>query len=190
MCPWATMATTRFADSPLTWPPGSKINGMTIAGEQDVPLENKERVELLKGIAGVESGVASAAGLINYVTKRPATIEAIDLATDHRGTAYGAVDFGHLFGSKKQLGARINSGRRTDCKLHERYRRLARNWRGCGRLEAQPQCDSERRLRVPAQNGTRRKRLPIAGRHHAAGYPRNLPINDARRPALGTARHV
>jgi len=35
---------------------------MTIAGEQDVPLENKERVELLKGIAGVESGVASAGG--------------------------------------------------------------------------------------------------------------------------------
>ena len=32
---------------------GLEINGMTIAGEQDVPLENKERVELLKGIAGV-----------------------------------------------------------------------------------------------------------------------------------------
>jgi iron complex outermembrane receptor protein len=62
-----------------------QINGMTIAGEQDVPLENKERVEFLKGIAGVESGVASAGGLINYVTKRPAAIEAIDLATDHRG---------------------------------------------------------------------------------------------------------
>jgi len=32
---------------------GLEINGMTIAGEQDVPLENKERVEFLKGIAGV-----------------------------------------------------------------------------------------------------------------------------------------
>ena len=93
---------------PIDLATGLQLNGMTIAGEQDVPLENKERVELLKGIAGVESGVASAAGLINYVTKRPATIEAIDLATDHRGTAYGAVDFGRLFGSKKQLGARIN----------------------------------------------------------------------------------
>jgi iron complex outermembrane receptor protein len=87
---------------------GLQVNGMTIAGEQDVPLENKERIEFLKGIAGVESGVASAGGLINYVTKRPAAIEAIDLATDHRGTAYGAVDLGHLFGSRKQVGVRVN----------------------------------------------------------------------------------
>jgi iron complex outermembrane receptor protein len=87
---------------------GLQINGMTIAGEQDVPLENKERVEFLKGIAGVESGVASAGGLIDYVTKRPATIQAADLATDHRGSSYGAVDLGHLFGKQKQIGARVN----------------------------------------------------------------------------------
>jgi iron complex outermembrane receptor protein len=87
---------------------GLQINGMTIAGEQDVPLENKERVEFLKGIAGVESGVASAGGLIDYVTKRPATIQAADFATDHRGSSYGAVDLGHLFGSRKQVGARVN----------------------------------------------------------------------------------
>jgi iron complex outermembrane receptor protein len=87
---------------------GLQINGMTIAGEQDVPLENKESVEVLKGIAGVESGVASAGGLIDYVTKRPAMVKSADLATDQRGTAYGAVDLGHLFGSRKQVGARVN----------------------------------------------------------------------------------
>jgi iron complex outermembrane receptor protein len=87
---------------------GLEINGMTIAGEQDVPLENKERVEFLKGIAGVESGVASAGGLIDYVTKRPAAIKAVDLATDQRGSTYGAVDLGSLFGRQKQLGARVN----------------------------------------------------------------------------------
>ena len=93
---------------PIDLATGLEINGMTIAGEQDVPLENKERVEFLKGIAGVESGVASAGGLIDYVTKRPATIQAIDVATDHRGSSYGAVDLGHLFGSRKQVGARVN----------------------------------------------------------------------------------
>jgi iron complex outermembrane receptor protein len=93
---------------PIDLATGLEINGMTIAGEQDVPLENKERVEFLKGIAGVESGVASAGGLINFVTKRPATVKAVDLATDHRGTAYGAVDLGRLFGSRKQVGARVN----------------------------------------------------------------------------------
>jgi iron complex outermembrane recepter protein len=93
---------------PLDLATGLQVNGMTIAGEQDVPLENKESVEFLKGIAAVESGVASAGGLIDYVTKRPVNIQAVDFATDHRGTAYGAVDLGHLFGSRKQVGARVN----------------------------------------------------------------------------------
>jgi iron complex outermembrane receptor protein len=75
---------------------GLQINGMTIAGEQDVPLENKSRVEIVKGIAGVESGVAAAGGLINYETKEPYVGErpSVDMATDHRGTSYGSVEFG------------------------------------------------------------------------------------------------
>ena len=93
---------------PLDLATGLEVNGMTIAGEQDVPLENKQSVEILHGLAAVESGVASAGGLIDYVTKRPANIQDLDLATDHRGTAYGAVDLGHLFGSRKQVGARLN----------------------------------------------------------------------------------
>ncbi|HEY1894749.1 MAG TPA: TonB-dependent receptor plug domain-containing protein, partial [Terracidiphilus sp.] len=93
---------------PIDLATGLDINGMTIAGEQDVPLENKERVEFLKGIAGVESGVASAGGLINYVTKRPAVIQAMDLATDQRGSAYGNADLGRLFGAEKKFGVRVN----------------------------------------------------------------------------------
>jgi iron complex outermembrane receptor protein len=113
---------------PIDLATGLQVNGMTVAGEQDVPLENKERVEFLKGIAGVESGVASAGGLINYVTRRPAAIEAIDLATDHRGTAYGAVDLGHLFGSRKQVGARMNAtGERIESYVND-----ANGWRAMG----------------------------------------------------------
>jgi iron complex outermembrane receptor protein len=93
---------------PIDLATGLEVNGLTIAGEQDVPLENKQGVEFLKGIAAVESGVASAGGLMDYVTKRPANIQAVDFATDHRGTAYGAVDLGHLFGNRKQVGARVN----------------------------------------------------------------------------------
>jgi iron complex outermembrane receptor protein len=117
---------------PIDLATGLQINGMTIAGEQDVPLENKERVEFLKGIAGVESGVASAGGLIDYVTKRPAAIEAIDLATDHRGTAYGAVDLGHLFGKQKQVGARVNlAGEKIQSYVND-----ADGWRGAGASSA------------------------------------------------------
>ena len=80
---------------PIDLATGMQINGMTIAGEQDVPLENKQRVEFIKGIAGLESGIASAGGVIDYATKEPYAGErpALDLETDHRGTSYGAVQF-------------------------------------------------------------------------------------------------
>jgi iron complex outermembrane receptor protein len=113
---------------PIDLATGLGINGMTIVGEQDVPLENKERVEFLKGIAGVESGVASSGGLIDFVTKRPAAIEAADLATDHRGSAYGAADLGWLFGSRKQVGARVNlAGERIASYVNE-----TDGWRAMG----------------------------------------------------------
>lgn len=92
---------------PIDLATGLEINGMTIAGEQDVPLENKERVEILNGIDSVESGVASAGGVIDFITEKPAAVQAIDLATDHRGSALGDLDLGHLFGAQKQVGARV-----------------------------------------------------------------------------------
>jgi iron complex outermembrane receptor protein len=80
---------------PIDLATGLQINGMAIAGEQDVPLENKQRVEIVKGIAGLESGIASAGGVIDYVTKEPYAGErpALDLATDHRGSSYGSMQF-------------------------------------------------------------------------------------------------
>jgi iron complex outermembrane recepter protein len=109
---------------------GLQINGMPIAGEQDVPLENKERVEFLKGIAGVESGVTTAGGLIDYVTKRPTLVKTIEMATDHRGTAYAALDIGQLFGSAKQFGVRANIAGED---IHT-YVESANGWRGVGTL--------------------------------------------------------
>ena len=109
---------------------GLQINGMPIAGEQDVPLENKQSVQLLRGIAGVESGVTTAGGLIDYVTKRPAVVKTIDMATDHRGTAYAGVDLGQLFGSAKQFGVRANMAGED---IHT-YVESANGWRGVGAL--------------------------------------------------------
>jgi iron complex outermembrane receptor protein len=113
---------------PIDLATGLQINGMTVAGEQDVPLENKERVEIVKGIAGIESGVASAGGLINFVTKAPAMLQSVDLATDHRGTAFGALDLGRLFGSRKQVGARLNlAGEKIASYVND-----AEGWRAVG----------------------------------------------------------
>jgi iron complex outermembrane receptor protein len=113
---------------PIDLATGLQINGMTIAGEQDVPLENKERVEILKGLDGVESGVTSGGGVIDFVTKRPALVKAMDTATDQRGSAFGDVDLGQLFGKEKQVGARLNlAGERI-----QSYVNGADGWRAMG----------------------------------------------------------
>jgi len=113
---------------PIDLATGLQINGMTIAGEQDVPFENKQSIEFVKGIAGVESGVASAGGLINFVTKPVLKVQAADVATDHRGTSYGALDLGRLFQSAKSSGLRFNLAGEN---MHT-YVQDANGWRGVG----------------------------------------------------------
>jgi len=92
---------------------------MTIAGEQDVPLENKEAVEFLKGIAAVESGVASAGGLIDYVTKRPASIEGRRLCDRSSRHGLWRRRLWPSFWQPASTGRARESGRRTHCALHE-----------------------------------------------------------------------
>ncbi|MGZ0783035.1 TonB-dependent siderophore receptor [Pseudomonas saponiphila] len=85
-----------------------KINNRTIAGEQNVALENKQRVELLKGLSSLQSGVSEPGGLVNYVTKRPTDIRSVTVSTDDRGSGYLATDVGGWFGSEQQFGLRAN----------------------------------------------------------------------------------
>ncbi len=85
-----------------------KINGQTIAGEQNVALENKQQVELLKGLSGLQSGVSEPGGLINYVTKRAADVRSVSVATNEQGERYLATDVGGWFGSERQFGLRAN----------------------------------------------------------------------------------
>lgn len=113
---------------PIDLATGIEIDGMTVAGEQDVPLENKESVEILQGLAGLESGVASGGGVIDYVTLAPANVRSVDLAADQRGTAYGAADLGHLLGNRQQVGVRLEvAGERIMSYLNG-----ADGWRGVG----------------------------------------------------------
>ncbi|WP_249673775.1 TonB-dependent siderophore receptor [Pseudomonas abieticivorans] len=85
-----------------------KINGRTITGEQNVALENKEQVEVLKGLAGLSSGVSEPGGVVNYVTKRPADVRSVTVGTDDQGGRTLATDVGTWFGSEQQFGLRAN----------------------------------------------------------------------------------
>ena len=117
---------------PVDLATGMKINGLTIAGEQLIPLENKESVEFLKGLPAVEAGVSSPGGLINFTTKRSADVRTVTVATDQRGSAFGHVDLGSAFGARKQFGLRTNFGGESI----RSYVNDADGWRSFGTLAA------------------------------------------------------
>ncbi|TBV10039.1 TonB-dependent siderophore receptor [Phytopseudomonas dryadis] len=85
-----------------------RINGRTIAGEQNVALENKQQVEVLKGLSGLQSGVSEPGGLVNYVTKRPQNVRSLSVSSNEQGERYIATDLGRWFGSEQQFGIRAN----------------------------------------------------------------------------------
>lgn len=85
-------------------------DGLAISGDTQIPLENKERFEILKGLAGLQAGVTTPAGLLNYVTKRPTNtpLRSATFEARERGTLYGAIDVGGRF-EDRRFGYRINA---------------------------------------------------------------------------------
>ncbi|HEY1043511.1 MAG TPA: TonB-dependent siderophore receptor [Telluria sp.] len=85
-------------------------DGIAIPADAQIPLENKEALEVLKGLAGLQAGVASPGGIVNYVVKRPTQSPLLSVTTSvsERGTLYGAVDVGGRF-TDSRFGYRINA---------------------------------------------------------------------------------
>src|SRR5204863_6508007 len=46
-------------------------DGLPINAETSIPLENKARVDVLKGTSGMQAGTSAPGGLVDYVVKRP-----------------------------------------------------------------------------------------------------------------------
>ena len=85
-------------------------DGMVILAHSAIPMENKERLEILKGLAGMQAGIASAGGILNYVTKRPTDtpLRSATFEVRERGTIYSAIDLGGR-SDDKRFGYRINA---------------------------------------------------------------------------------
>lgn len=96
--------------------------GLPISAETTIPLDNKERVEILKGTSGIQAGTSAPGGLVNYVVKRPTDYDLRDvkLEATSRAGLLGAVDLGGRFGADNRFGYRLNAA-------HERLRPLVRN---------------------------------------------------------------
>lgn len=88
-----------------------RLNGVLPAiNFVDLPMENKDRVEVLKGAAGLYYGFATPSGIINLVSKRPLDqpLTALEINGDSRGGFGGTVDLSRPL--SPTLGLRLNAG--------------------------------------------------------------------------------
>lgn len=112
---------------------GYRYNRLSMTGEQSQALEDKERVEILKGLGGLEAGIVSPGGLINYVSKRPADVARATLGTDSQGSRYLAADLGKRVGPS--FGLRINAAHEDihsyveHADGHRNFLALAADWK-------------------------------------------------------------
>jgi iron complex outermembrane receptor protein len=82
-------------------------NGLPVSNYAPIALENKERIEVLKGVSGLQSGVSAPGGLVNYVTKTPQAgrFTTVSIGGDGNGGSKVHLDSNTAWGP---LGARIN----------------------------------------------------------------------------------
>ena len=99
--------------------------GLPISAETSIPLENKERIEVLKGTSGIQAGTSAPGGLVNYVVKRPTsqTLRDVRLEVTGKGSVLLAADLGGRLGTDQAFGYRLNVA-------HEDLKPLTRNLDG------------------------------------------------------------
>ncbi|HEX7931870.1 MAG TPA: TonB-dependent siderophore receptor [Paraburkholderia sp.] len=87
-----------------------RVNGGW-APYSNIPLlEDKERIEALKGVGALVYGMAPPAGIIEMVTKRAMEkpIASLGLSFNQFGQFIAAADVGRKFGDRQQFGIRAN----------------------------------------------------------------------------------
>jgi iron complex outermembrane receptor protein len=122
--------------------------GLPISAESIIPMDNKERIELLKGTSGIQSGTSAPGGLVNYVVKRAPnnaekTIRDVTLSYGPGNNRLVAADLGGRFGEGADFGYRFNAAHEDlnpyirDTQGHRDLIALAMDWRinGRNRLE-------------------------------------------------------
>ena len=85
-------------------------DGLPINAETAIALDNKERIEVLKGASGIQAGTSAPGGLVNLVVKRPTgPIRSARLEARQAGSLLAAFDLGERFGTDGVLGLRLNA---------------------------------------------------------------------------------
>lgn len=85
--------------------------GLPVNNLIEMPMENKERVEVLKGSSALYYGFTSPAGVVNMVTKRARSepVTSFALFGNEYGSFQGHLDIGRQLGDRDQFGVRLNA---------------------------------------------------------------------------------
>ena len=86
-------------------------DGLPINAETAIPLDNKSRVEILKGTSGMQAGTSAPGGLVNFVVKRPldGPLRSATLEWRQASSVTGAFDLSQRFGEGQAFGVRLNA---------------------------------------------------------------------------------
>ncbi len=132
-------------------------DGLPISGETALLLDNKERVEVLKGTSGAQAGTSAPGGLVNLVIKRPRFTDQTSalLGASEAGNLKLAVDADRRLGD--ELAVRVNAsveeldGAIRDTQGHRHLLALSGEWRPtAGRaLEAEVEISHQAQPSVP-----------------------------------------
>jgi iron complex outermembrane receptor protein len=112
-------------------------DGLPINAQTSIPLDNKSRVEVLKGTSGMLSGVGSPGGMVNFVVKRPGdnALREAFVGWQQNGSLLASTDLSERFGDGRAFGVRLNAAyEHLDPQTHDaqgsRYLlALAGDWR-------------------------------------------------------------
>ncbi|MET0320098.1 MAG: TonB-dependent siderophore receptor [Duganella sp.] len=139
-----------------------RLNGsMPIMNFSQVPMENKERVEVLKGASALYYGFTSPAGVVNFVTRRAGSmpVTSVGVTVDQNGSVVANADMARRFGEQNQFGVRLNAaGGTLGSYMHDvgngnrKFVSAALDWRVTNRLLLKADLEHDQR-RVTEQAG-------------------------------------
>ena len=135
-------------------------DGLPINAETSIPLDNKSRVEILKGTSGMQAGTSAPGGLVNFVVKRPldTPLRSAILEWRQPGTVTGALDISQRFGADQAFGVRINAAAAhldpmvRSSEGHRHLFALAADWRVSGDTLLEAEIETSHRSQ-PSQPG-------------------------------------
>ena len=169
-------------------------DGLPINAETAIALDNKDRLELLKGTSGIQAGTSAPGGLVNLVVKRPDRHACARHRSGARaGSVLAAVDLGDRFGTDGAFGLRLNAAYEQLRPAGARRRQGHRSLLAARRRLAgsAPTRLLAGRARVQPPDAAQRGRLQHARRQRArrqAHRPAHQPQPPALEPAGGDGR--